>query len=294
MRAFILIVAFAIAASAHAASDHLAEAWPNAQYAEVGDIGEGIAVVFSPDLSVPGNCRFYTALGFACFENADWSEILRDIRTHNIAHPSSMIRTLILETHGTNGNGLKVQTGKNAKDPRSYISVGALQERVEPDGVRYIIISACNSGRLLRPQIYRKLDRNTGDKLFLPATRGIIDATASWDPARSRVTVLTPAESHIETTLVGHLRELAPSTRDAIAAVAEERGIELPNQFAISDMLIRMLVREPDLELRTGAHVEEFSPKVDSQEESERRFRALIQHLEATARRSLAEPVASK
>ena len=72
--------------------------------------GRGVGVVFSPDLSVPGNCRFYESLGFACFQNADWNRVLTDIRIYNLFHEDDGIRTLILETHGTNGNGLKLQT----------------------------------------------------------------------------------------------------------------------------------------------------------------------------------------
>jgi hypothetical protein len=295
MRTLLLTLALLLTTAAQASEELLARAWPNANYARIDNIGAAVGVVFSPDLSVAGNCRFYTALGFACFESADWAHILGEIRTHNVNDPEHAIRTLILETHGTNGNGLKVQTGKDAADARSYISVGALQERLEPDGIRYIIISACNSGRLLRPKIYRNLDPNNGDKLFLPATRGIIGATTAWDPAASRVTVLTPAESHIETTLVGHLRELPQAAREAITKAAVTRTIDLPQQFAISDMLIRMLLRDPALELRTGSHVDKLSKEIDSQEESERRFRALLRHLDSAARRSAADtPLASR
>src|SRR5204863_8570364 len=125
----------------------IAGAGPAARYASVGNIGTGVGIVFSPDLTVPGNCRFYQALGFACFESADWLQIGGDIHSWNMNHPSNRIRTLILETHGTNGNGLRVQKGQKPDDDRSYIPVGALQEWVEQVGVRNSIISACNSGR---------------------------------------------------------------------------------------------------------------------------------------------------
>jgi hypothetical protein len=264
----------------------LAKAWPAAQVATLDELGTGIGIVFTPDLSVPENCRFFQALGFACFESPDWLEVLSDIHSYNIDHPGRRIRTLILETHGTNGNGLKLQAGKKPEDDRSYISVAALQEMLEPVGVRYIIISACNSGRLLRPEIYRKLDPNNGDKLFLPATRGIIDASEDFDPKKSITTVITPGTSHIETTLVGSLRELAPETRDAIAAAAKKREIELPKQFAVSEMLIQMLLRDPKLELRTGAHVEELSKEQTSPEASEQIFRAFVAHMQSLATRT--------
>ena len=263
----------------------LARAWPASSYAGLRDVGAGVGIVFSPDLSVPGNCDFYTALGFTCFDSADWLEILSGIHAHNIGNPGRKIRTLVLETHGTNGHGLKVQTGKKESDPRSYISVGALQEWLEPVGVRHIIISACNSGRLLRPEIYLKLNRDPGDKLFLPATRGIIDASDSFDPTKNPITVITPGASQIETTLVGSLRELAPTTREALENAAKARNVRLPTQFAVSEMLIKMMLRDPGLELRTGAYVEELSKEQTSPRTSERIFSAFVAHLNYIAAR---------
>ena len=264
----------------------LARAWPAANIAQIGDIGTGVGVVFTPDLSVKDNCRFFQALGFACFESADWLEVLGDIHAYNTSHPGRRIRTLILETHGTNGHGLKLQTGKKPDDARSYISVAALQETLEPVGIRYIILSACNSGRLLRPEIYRALNRDPGDKLFLPATRGIIDATDEFDPKKNNVTVITPGNSRIETTLVGSLRELAPATREAIVNAAKKRDITLPKQFAISEMLIQMLTRDPSLVLRTGgAHVEELSKEQSLPSASERLFKSFVAHLDFVAAR---------
>lgn len=286
-RASSLLLAFVLSAATVQAADRtealLARAWPAARHVALEELGTGIGIVFTPDLSVKGNCRFYEALGFACFDSADWLEVLGDIHAYNLNNPGRRIRTLVLETHGTNGNGLKLQTGKKPGDDRSYIAVAALQEMLEPVGVQYIIISACNSGRLLRPEIYRKLDRNNGDKLFLPATRGIIDATDEFDPRRTRSTVITPATSAIETTLVGSIRELAPATRAAVQAAAKTRGVELPRQFAISEMLIQMLLRDPALRLRTGAHVEELSKYQTPPDESERLFKAFVAHLDYVA-----------
>ena len=279
-----LLLAFSVAADEQS-SILLAKAWPSTSQAGLRDVGAGVGIVFSPDLSVPGNCNFYTALGFTCFDSADWLEILSGIHAHNITNPGRKIKTLILETHGTNGNGLKVQTGKKDDDPRSYISVGALQEWLEPVGVKHIIISACNSGRLLRPEIYLKLNRDPGDKLFLPATRGIIDATELFDPKKNPITVITPGASQIETTLVGSLRELAPATRDAVESAAKARNVKLPSQFAVSEMFIKMLLRDPQLELRTGAWVEELSKVQTSARASERIFNAFVDHLNYAAAR---------
>lgn len=276
---FLLLFLLAFGASAEKTEVLLAKAWPASSYANLKDVGTGVGIVFSPDLSVKDNCNFYKALGFACFDSADWLQILSDIHAHNISKPGRKIRTLILETHGTNGHGLKVQTGKKEKDDRSYISVGALQEWLEPVGVKHIIISACNSGRLLRPEIYMKLNRETGDKLFLPATRGIIDATEFFDPKRNPITVITPGASQIETTLVGSLRELAPATRNALQAAAKAHDVKLPSQFAVSEMFIQMMLRDPKLELRTGAWVEELSKEQTSADASERIFNAFVAHL---------------
>lgn len=287
-RAPLILAIFLLALSAQAdrtSTTLLARAWPTAAIANLDELGTGIGIVFTPDLSVKDNCRFYEALGFACFASADWLAVLGDINSYNLTHPGRRIRTLILETHGTNGHGLKLQAGKEPTDDRSYIAVAALQEMLEPIGVRYIILSACNSGRLLRPEIYRKLDRNSGDKLFLPATRGIIDATDDFDAKRSNVTVITPGTSQIETTLVGAVRELAPSTRDAIFAAADKREIALPRQFAVSEMLIRMLTRDPKLVLRTGTHVEELSKAQTAADASEQLFKSFVAHLDLLATR---------
>jgi hypothetical protein len=285
------LLAIAIAASlplvAAEGESLLDSAWP-AERASLARIGSGVGVVFSPDLSVEGNCRFYEALGFACFDGADWMRVVANIHAYNREHPENAVRTLVLETHGTNGNGLKLQAGKLPEDARSYIAVAALEELLAPAGIRHLVLSACNSGRLLRPEIYRAIDRRNGDKLFLPATRGIVDASAAFDPDANDVTVITPGRSHIETTLIGALRELSLATRAEIEASARDKGLELPRQFAISEMLIRMLTRDPELELRTGVHVEDLSGVQSSPEASERIFRSFVTHLDAAAGRAAA------
>ena len=288
MRAAIAIfVAFlSLAASATETDALLARAWPYAPYARLTDLGSGIAVVFSPDLSVPGNCRFYRALGFACFADSSWSAVLDGIHYHNIESPERAIRTVILETHGTNGNGLKLQQSHDPDADRSYISVGALQERLEPDGVRFIVLSACNSGRLLRPSIYNTLDPDNGDKLFLPATCEIIDATEGFDPALSRVTIITPASSHIEMTVVGSVRELAPSTRRLIARSAAAAGIAAPREFAMSDLMMQMITHDRRLQLRVGGGVDALSRAMDDADVSEALLASVIRRLNALARTS--------
>src|SRR5689334_9227336 len=106
----ILLFAASTAFALDGSSLHLLnQAWPDVKTTRVSEIGRGVGVVFSPDLSVPGNCRFYQSLGFACFQSANWEEILDGIHSHNLLNPERRISTLVLETHGTNGNGLKLQ-----------------------------------------------------------------------------------------------------------------------------------------------------------------------------------------
>jgi hypothetical protein len=97
--------------------------------------------------------------------------------------------------------------------------------------------------------------------------------------------VITPGASQIETTLVGAVRELAPSTRGALESAAKSRGVKVPAQFAISEMLIKMLVRDKSLELRTGAWVEELSKVQTSPVGSERLFKTFVTHLDFLAAR---------
>ena len=263
----------------------LHDAWPNAPARRIELLGSGIGIVFSPDLSVADNCRFYQALGFACFQDADWSRVLDQVHRYHVLYPEKSLATLILETHGTNGNGLKLQDSYDPAAARSYISVGALQERLAPDGIRYVIISACNSGRLLRPAIYKRLDRNNGDRLFLPSTRGIVDASNGFDPGSSPTTIITPVSSHIETTLVGSVTELSPAARAALLRSVRTLMIVPPKEFAVSDMLVQMVTRDSRLELTANSYVEDLSRQTEPVDLSEGLFRRFITYLNAVAAR---------
>jgi hypothetical protein len=285
---FFAALAFLLAPHVAAAADNgslqlLDHAWPDVASRRVNEIGRGIGVVFSPDLSVADNCRFYESLGFACFQDADWEKILDDVHRHNVLYPERRIFTLILETHGTNGNGLKLQTSYDPDAGRSYISAGALQQRLEPEGIYYVIISACNSGRLLRPAIYNQLDPNNGDKLFLPATKGIVNASPDFVASRSAVMIITPESSHIETTLVGKIAELSPSARRAITDSAKSFGIIPPTEFAVSDMMTAMLTRDSHLQLSSGSYVDELSRAAASVDRSEQLFTKFVRYVNAVA-----------
>jgi hypothetical protein len=268
----------------------LDHAWPNVASHNVRDIGRGVGVVFSPDLSVANNCRFYQALGFACFQNADWDKVLDDVHRYNVLYPERRIFTLVLETHGTNGNGLKLQTSYDPNADRSYIAAGALQQRLEPEGIYYAIISACNSGRLLRPAIYNQLDPNNGDKLFLPPTKGIVNASPDFVASRSAVMIITPQSSHIETTLVGKVAELSPLARRAIIESARSLGLAPPAEFAVSDMMVAMLTRDPQLQLAAGSYVDELSRDTASVDRSEQLFSKFVRYVNAVAARQYPAP----
>lgn len=243
----------------------LEAAWPRPS--TPAETGRGVAVVFSPDISVPGNCDFYAALGFACFQDTDWTRVLEGIRQHG------GIRLVILETHGTNGHGLKLQRSKDPLAERSYISVAALEERLSGSGVEAVVLAACNSGRLLRPAIYRRLDPDPGDALFLPATCGIVDASSSFDPEESAVEVLTPSESRVEMTVVGSIDELPPAVRRALGAA------RLPREFAISDLMMQLIARRHLVELHAGTPTETLSRDRTTPADSETLLRALLAHL---------------
>jgi hypothetical protein len=260
----VLAVAFLLAATPADARRRdtgrlLDAAWPARNVAPIDTLGRGIAIVFSPDLSVPGNCAFYTALGFRCFAETQWSRVLDTITAENLSGDFPQIRTVVLETHGTNGNGLKLQQSSSERADRSYISIGALQERLEEAGVGHVILSACNSGRLLRPHIVRALDRNPGDRLFLPPTCEIIDATHQWQPRSSTVNVIAPASSHIESTLVASVSELPSELRDQLDCAAAAKGLHLPREFAVSDMVMQILTGDEKLNLTIARPVDRLS-----------------------------------
>jgi len=282
--ALLFLAAPQFAAAADNSSLRLLDrAWPDVASRQVSEIGRGVGVVFSPDLSVADNCRFYESLGFACFQDADWEKVLDAVHRHNVLYPERRIFTLILETHGTNGNGLKLQTSYDPNASRSYISAGALQQRLEPEGIYYVIISACNSGRLLRPAIYNQLDPNNGDKLFLPATNGIVNASPDFVASRSAVMLITPESSHIETTLVGKIAELSPSARRAITVSAKSLGIVPPTEFAVSDMMTAMLTRDSHLQLSSGSYVDELSRAAAPIDRSEQLFAKFVRYVNAVA-----------
>src|SRR5438876_1042537 len=146
----------------------------------------------------------------------------------------------------------------------------------------------------MRPTIYNRVDHFCGDKLFLPETNGIVDAADNFDARLSAVMIIRPQSSHIETTLVGTVAELRPATRRALVAAAKARAVQLPKEFAVSDMLVQMLTRDPYLDLVTGAYTDELSKDIRSEQTSEALFKRFVTYLGAVAAREKVTAVARK
>lgn len=263
------------------------EAWPaNVKIERLSDIGRHKAVIFSPDFAQPGNREFYEKLGFLYVQDASWPRALNQIVARNYWHPEDRVDTIILETHGTNGNGLKLQTGPLLRNARSYISIGALQEKLEGIGVRLCVIGACNSGRLFRPEIYKTLDPHPRDPLFLPATLGITNASRDFDPAKSKVLVVRRAESEIETTSDGDTSELAPITRSILGLLPRaSTGVARSVHFAVSNLLIQLLTHDPRLELTSSGYANEKSRNDLTEDESDELFQRLVAFIDNVATR---------
>lgn len=248
---------------------------PVAAQSPLSAIGRGTAIVFSPDLSIESTCAFYERLGFACYATASWEEVVEDIRCRNASAPAEeRISVVILEAHGTHGNGLKLQASAARKAARSYAAVGALSERLGAAGVRYCVLAACNSRRLLRPAIYHALDRG---RLYLPATLGIMNA-AGRDAGGPGVRFLARADSHIESLSVGLTDELSGPTLRALGLTEEESM-----KFVVSDLLVQLVTRDPSLDLREATPVNRLKLITPEDEYAEDLFARFVEHLDRLA-----------
>ena len=262
-----LIAAFSVASSALAA--------PAMMQSPLSAIGRGAAIVFSPDLSIESNCAFYERLGFACYATASWEEVVDDIRCRNAsAPPEDAISVVVLEAHGTHGNGLRLQTSEARNARRSYAAVGALSERLGTAGVRYCVLAACNSRRLLRPAIYHTLDRG---RLFLPATLGIMNA-GRGDTEDTGLRFLARVDSHIESLSVGSTGELSSSTLHALGLTSGD-----PMTFVVSDMFVQLVTRDPALDLRQATPVNRLELVTPEDQYAEDLFQRFVEHLDRLA-----------
>jgi hypothetical protein len=252
------------------------QTWNSKQWQALHEIGEGMAVVFSPDIARPANELFYTGLGFLYIETSDWMEVIDQIRRYNQEGPSVPIKTLIMETHGNHGHGLKLQTGKGPNESRSYISLGALQELLAGSGVQQCILSACNTGRLLRPNIYYKLD----EKELLPANHGIINASPGFNAAGSEVKLLRRRESRLEMISTVLVSELTKSVRDYLAFK------DLNVHFVLSDLFIQYVLGDPGMRLTELGYTDIYSKSSPTPTHSERLIKRFISTLDKVAAKS--------
>ena len=225
------------------------EVWrAHSPYLTLDEIGSRKGIVFSPDLSEPGNREFYRALGFAYFEDPDWHVVLEQIKAYNATHPRNRIETLLVLSHGTNGDALKLQSGSQPDAPRSYIAPAALQEKLEGTGIRFCLLAACNAGRLFRPENYRTVRADAGNRLFEPPTLGIINASLDFNPAKSSITIARRAESHLEVINECSLSELSPETIVELAGNGDG-SLTASSRIAVPEMLIQLLLKDDELRL---------------------------------------------
>jgi hypothetical protein len=248
------------------------------------ELGRHQAVVFSPDFAAKGNRVFYERLGFQYWETASWEEVLAGVAAYNRAHPERRIKEVFAETHGSNGNGLKLQDSYAPEARRSYVSLGGLQERLGGLGVERVVLSGCNTGRLSRPEIYYRLDLTVKDKTVLPATLGVINASPGFDPEQSPVEFVRRRESRIEQTSEGHFRELPPAAR---------RELRLPASaevFVVSNLFMQMLLGDRRLELANTGYVRELSRATEDERTSEAIFQNFLKLLRRLAERKTAAP----
>lgn len=265
-------------AGAQAASDREI-ARPNSveAAARLKKLGERRAIVFSPDFAASGNRRLYEGLGFVYLESADWRWVLKEIKRINGSRAEDRIREVFFETHGSNGNGLKLQRSQLRSAPRSYISLGALRERLAEAGVERAILAACNTGRLYRPEIYRKLNMSVKDPTVLPATLGVINASPKFDPSTNHVELARRTDSRLEQTSEGQYRELPESVR---------RALDLPastTPFTVSNMFIQTIVKDDRLRLTSQGYVRKVSKETESEPDNEAIFQSFLKFLDDLA-----------
>src|SRR5262245_33219240 len=241
--------------------------------ARLKKLGERRAIVFSPDFAASGNRQLYERLGFVYLESADWRWVLKEITRVNRSGTEDSIREIFFETHGSNGNGLKLQRSQIRSAPRSYISLGALQERLAAAGVKRAILGACNTGRLYRPEIYKKLDMSVKDPTVLPATLGVINASPSFDPSKSAVELVRRTDSRLEQTSEGQYRELPASVRRALDLPASSKP------FTVSNMFIQTIIKDDRLQVTSSGYVRKVSKDTESEPDNEAIFQSFLKFL---------------
>jgi len=252
------------------------------------ELGRHKALVFSPDIAAKGNREFYELLGFQYYESPSWEEVITGLRDYNRAHPENQIQELFAETHGCNGNGLKLQDSYDPAARRSYVSLGGLQERLEGTRVEQIILSACNTGRLFRPEIYKTLDLMVKDRTVLPATLGVLNASPDFDPTQSGVEFVRRADSRIELTSEGYYRELPALVRRELGLPANSKP------FIVSNMFMQMMLGDPRLKLTNTGYVSELSGRTEDESTNEAIYQNFLRLLRRLAEKNAAPAIAYK
>jgi hypothetical protein len=245
--------------------------------ARLKKLGERRAIVFSPDFAASGNQQFYEGLGFLYVESADWRYVLKEIMRVNRSRKEGSVREIFFETHGSNGNGLKLQQSQLRSAPRSYISLGALQERLAAAGVERAILGACNTGRLYRPEIYKRLNMSVKDPTVLPATLGVINASPKFDPSKSPVELVRRIESRLEQTSEGQYHELPESVRRALGLPAST------TPFTVSNMFIQTIMKDDRLQVTSRGYVRKISKDTESEPDNEAIFQSFLKFLDDIA-----------
>lgn len=245
--------------------------------ARLKKLGERRAIVFSPDFAASGNRQLYEGLGFVYLESADWRWVLKEIMRVNRSRTEGSIREIFFETHGSNGNGLKLQRSQLRTAPRSYISLGALQEHLSAAGVERAILGACNTGRLYRPEIYKRLDMSVKDPTVLPATLGVVNASPKFDPSRSLVELVRRTDSRLEQTSEGKYQELPASVRRALDLPASTKP------FTVSNMFIQTIVKDDRLQVTSRGFVRKISKDTESEPDNEAIFQSFLKFLDDIA-----------
>jgi hypothetical protein len=245
--------------------------------ARLKKLGERRAIVFSPDFAASGNRQLYEGLGFVYLESADWRWVLKEIMRVNRSRTDGSIREIFFETHGSNGNGLKLQWSQLRSAPRSYISLGALQEHLAAAGVDRAILGACNTGRLYRPEIYRKLDMSVKDPTVLPATLGVVNASPKFNPSTSPVELIRRTDSRLEQTSEGQYRELPASVRRALDLPASTKP------YTVSNMFIQTIMKDDRLQVTSRGYVRKISKDTESEPDNEAIFQSFLKFLDDIA-----------
>jgi hypothetical protein len=245
--------------------------------ARLKKLGERRAIVFSPDFAASGNRQLYEGLGFVYLESADWRWVLKELMRVNRSRAEGSIREIFFETHGSNGNGLKLQRSQLRGAPRSYISLGALQERLAAAGVERAVLGACNTGRLYRPEIYKKLDMSVRDPTVLPATLGVVNASPNFDPSKSPVELVRRTDSRLEQTSEGQYQELPASVRRALGLPASTKP------FTVSNMFIQTIVKDDRLQVTSKGYVRKISKATESEPDNEAIFQSFLKFLDNIA-----------